>query len=160
MESEEPCARHVKDRVDLGLKQQKKELSTKTHEERRRATKKTGRGKRNPPMTRGDAIQVPAFGLGPERKKIFLHGCTGCTGLSSSTPLPRLQVSSVSFRVSQLPLQQPLVLFILCIHVQLVDNRINRTGSLLPIGHEEKRKEIHSYSCLFVFIRGSSFFSD
>ena len=25
-----------------------------------------------------------------------------------------------------------------------------------PIGHEEKPKEIHSYSCLFVFIRGSS----
>jgi hypothetical protein len=55
--------------------------------------------------------------------------------------------------------QQPpvlIILCILCIHVQLVDNRINRTGSLLPIGHEEKRKEIHSYSCLFVFIRGSS----
>ena len=42
----------------------------------------------------------------------------------------------------------------------LVDTRINRTGSLLPISHEEKLKEIHSYSCLFVFIRGSSFFSD
>ena len=56
-------------------------------------------------------------------------------------------------------MQQPLVLLILCIlciDVQLVDNRINGTGSLLPIGHEEKPKEIHSYSCLFVFIRGSS----
>jgi hypothetical protein len=36
VESEEPCARHVKDRVDLGLKQQKKRV---IHEDSRRHTK-------------------------------------------------------------------------------------------------------------------------
>ena len=64
---------------------------------------------------------------------------------------------------SQLPVQQRVVLLILCIlciDVQSVDGRINGTGSLLPIGHEKKPKEIHSYSCLFVFIRGLSLFSD
>ncbi len=67
-----------------------------------------------------DALQVPAFGLGPERKKIYLHGCTGCTGLSSSTALPRLRASCVSFRAGQLFLRQRIVLyilFILSIHV-------------------------------------------
>ena len=56
-------------------------------------------------------------------------------------------------------MQEALVLLILCIlyiHVQQVDNRINGAGFWLPIGHEEKLKEVHSYSCLFVFIRGSS----
>ena len=89
----------------------KKELSTKEHEGRRRATKKTGRGKRNP---RRDALPFPAFGVGPEREKTYLHGWTGCTGLSSSTALPRSRASRVSFRASQPPLQQRFVLSISC----------------------------------------------
>ena len=89
------------------------------------------------------------------------HGCTGCTGLfgesfhrvefnhrlCSNTDFPNLAPRLLDHfrhptdhRADLLPVAQPLVLFILCIlciHVQLVENRFSTTWPLFPIGHED-----------------------
>ena len=99
MESDQPrvsgAGKHLM--VWLTRNNRKKELSTKTHEERRRATGK-------------DNVVDP---------------------LKGNAPWVRMRENAAS----RLPVQQPLVLLILCIlciHVQQVGNRINGTGSLLP----------------------------
>ena len=110
-------------------------------------------------MTRSDALQVPAFGLGPERKKVFLHGWTGCTGLSSSTPLApiagilRLVSRDVSFLCNSLSSVYP-VHPVYPMFNRWITDQPDRV--LVADRPRSKPKEIHSYSCLFVFIRGSS----